>query len=111
MESIWKTVLTFAVIILIASMGVSIISANVDITAAGNYMQQVSVVIGESDYSEEIISQCVREAEQNGYVLEVEVYDSPVYAEHKYALVRLKYLYRIPLLGVRQWKVKEKIIV
>ena len=44
MESIWKTVLTFAVIILIASMGVSIISANVDITAAGNYMQQVSVV-------------------------------------------------------------------
>lgn len=110
MESIWKTVLTFAVILWIASLGISIISANVDITAAGNYMQQAAAVIGESDYSEEMISQCVAEAEQNGYVLEVEVYDSPVYAGHKYALVRLRYPYRIAMLGILQWKVKEKLV-
>lgn len=111
MESIWKTVLTFAVIIWITSLGLSIISANVDITAAENYMQQTAAVIRESNYSEEIISRCVREAEQNGYELTVEVYESPVYAEHKYALVSLRYLYRIPILEIRQWKIKEKLLL
>ncbi len=110
MESIWKTVLTFAVIVLIASLGISIISANGDITAAGNYMQQAIAVISESNYSEEVISQCEKEAEQNGYVLEVEVYKSTVYAERRYAMVRMRYPYRIPVLGILQWKVKEKII-
>lgn len=110
MESIWKTVLTFAVIILITVLGITITAVNVDVTAAGGYLEEVSVVIRESNYNEEVIDQCVAEASSNGYILEVEVYESLEYAKSRYARVRLSYPYRLPVLNISDRKIKEKII-
>lgn len=110
MESVWKTVLTFAVIILITVLGITITAVNVDVTAAGDYLEEASAVIRESNYSEEVIEQCVAEALSNGYILEVEVYENPEYAKSRYARVRLSYPYRLSVLNVSDWKIKEKII-
>lgn len=110
MESIWKTVLTFAVILLITAAGVTVTWANVDITVAGNYMETLSAVIRESNYSEKIISQCQKEAEENGYVLEVQVYENPAYSVSRYARLCLYYQYRLGLLRVFDWKSMERII-
>ena len=110
MESIWKTVLTFAVILLITAVGFTVTSANVDITVAGNYMETLSAVIKESNYSEKIISQCQQEAEENGYILEVQVYENLEYFDSRYARLCLHYQYRLGLLRVLDWKTMERII-
>lgn len=110
MASIWKTVLTFAVIIFIAAMGIAVTSANVDVTAADNYLEEAAAVIRESNYSRQIISQCQAEAEGNGYILEVELFDGGGDNGRRYARVRLRYKYQFPILQVSDWKKKEKII-
>ena len=38
MGAIWKTILTFAVVVLITVTGISVISANADVTAAEHYL-------------------------------------------------------------------------
>jgi len=110
MGSIWKTILTFAVIIVISGLGITITLVNVDATMAGDYMEEVALVIRESHYNRQVIAECIREAEENGYVLEVEVYESTQYAGTCYAKLCLSYGYRLPILQIRDWKQKEKII-
>lgn len=110
MGSIWKTILTFAVIIVISALGITITLVNVDATVAGDYMEEVALVIRESHYNQQVIQECKKEAQENGYILEVDVYESAEHAGAGYARLCLRYRYRIPILQITDWKQKEKII-
>lgn len=110
MGAIWKTVLTFAVVILITVTGISVISANGDVTAAEHYMIDTAMVIQESNYNMGVIMECQREAEEFGYRLEVEPYYGETGKPPSFAYVRLHYLYQMPALGVSVWKTKEMIL-
>ena len=110
MGSIWKVVLSFAVIILITAVGITITSVNADVTAAGDYMEELSAVIRESNYNENVIRECQQEAAEHGYELEVEVYRNEDRAGNCYAKMSMRYPYRLPLFGIEIQKSKEKII-
>ena len=77
---------------------------------AGDYMEGVSAIIRASNYNEEVIRQCVTEAQENGYILEVEVYESPEVSAKKYAKVSLNYKYHFPFMQSFSWKKKVRII-
>lgn len=110
MGTIWKTVLTFAVVILITVTGISMISANGDVTAAEHYMVNTAMVIQESNYNAGVIESCQREAESIGYRLEVEPFYNgdgrPAFCAH----VQLHYRYQMPVFGISVWKTKEMIL-
>lgn len=110
MGSIWKTILTFAVIIVISALGITITLVNVDATTAGDYLEEIALVIRESNYNDGVIQQCVNEAVENGYILEVDIYENAEYADTCYAKLCLHYRYRLPILQIADWKQKEKII-
>lgn len=108
MGSIWKIVITFVVILLITITGVSITAVNAETAAAGDYLESTAAVIRESNYSGAVIDQCIGEAEENGYLLEVEVYREPVGV--CYARLCLHYRYQLAVFQVSEWKKREKIV-
>ena len=110
MGTIWKTVITFGVIIMITVLGMSITAVNAELTNASDYMAEVSAVIRACNYNQEIIQQCKTEAEQNGYVLEVEVYENSELPGKRYAKVSLNYKYHFPFMQTDLWKKKVRII-
>lgn len=110
MGTVWKIVLTLAVILLISATGTMLTGANVDIITAQNYMEEVSAIIKESNYNQMIIDQCQQEAVENGYELEIEVYRNAEYMNSSYARVYLYYQYHLPLFKITEKKMIERII-
>lgn len=110
MEAIWKMVLTFAVILLIASTGISVLRANAAVLDADDYMEELSAAIRESNYNARCISTCREDAEERGYHLTVQVYEPAGAGRKKYAAVCLQYPYRLTLFSREIWKKKERIL-
>lgn len=110
MGAVWKTVLTFAVVVLITVTGISVISANGEVTAAEHYLVETAMVIQESSYHAEIIADCQREAEDFGYRLEVQPFYGEADMPPSHAYVQLHYQYRMPVFGISVWKMREIIL-
>ncbi|MCI8282875.1 MAG: hypothetical protein HFI76_14630 [Lachnospiraceae bacterium] len=110
MGSVWKIVLSFVLIVMLTAVGMMITSANADAAAAGDYMEEVSAVIRESNYNQMVIEQCKKEAVENGYDMHVEVYERQAYGQCSYAKIILRYPYRLPVFRAEVWKKKERII-
>lgn len=110
MDAIWKMVLAFLAVIMIAATGIAITMGNSDVTTAGNYFEEVCGVIAESNYSALVIQECIAEAAENGYTLTVEIHGINKPGTRKYAEAVFSYSYEIPILQVSDKKVKRKII-
>lgn len=110
MGSVWKVVLSFVLIAMLTAVGMMITSVNADAAAAGDYMEEVSAVIRESNYNRKVIDQCQKEAGENGYGLHVDVYERQAYGQCSYAKIILRYPYRLPVFQTEVWKKKERII-
>ena len=110
MSEILKSVIAVFMIIIIAASGTGMVVANNESTAAGEYLEEVALVISESNYSDAIIQECIAEADQNGYTLTVDMAGSSEPGMRRYAEVTLEYSYEMKLFGVSDTKVKKKII-
>lgn len=97
-------------IVLLAITGTSVVTAEQDVLIAIKYFDDVSTVIYESNYNPNVISDCITEAEEDGYVLRVNVIGSDKPGLQRYAEVELDYYYQIPLLGIKELKTRSKII-
>lgn len=110
MDVIWKIFLTIFVGIFLLSGCTSIILANAQGVEANNYFEEVSRVIAESNYSQDVIDTCIDEATSNGYQLEVFVESSGIPGGPICAKLIFKYDYEMKLFGYSQQKVKQKTI-
>ncbi len=110
MGAIWKTILTFAVVVLITVTGISVISANADVTAAEHYLVETAMVIQESNYHADVIADCRQEAEGLGYRLRVQPFYGEAGMPPSYAFVQLEYPYQMPVFGISVWKIREMIL-
>lgn len=110
MDSIWKVTLSFAVVVMITVVGITMTSVSTDVAAAGDYMEDLASVIRESNYNEAVIQQCREEATERGYELEVSVCRSKSRTWSSYAKLSLHYPCHFPAFGLEEEKVKEKII-
>ena len=66
-----------AAVVIIGS-GIGITTGFSQMVEADNYMESVSKVIVESNYSEAVINRCIQEAAENGYTLEYDLFSGVV---------------------------------
>ena len=100
---IYKTGLILIMAISITAVGSSITAAQQSANNVNQYFYDITTLIAESHYSENIIEQCILDAEENGYTLRIELFEG-------YAMAELDYLYEIRLLGVSEQKTKCMIL-
>jgi len=96
--------------VVIVGSGVGVTTGFSRAVAADNYMEAVSKVIVESNYNQNVIDECMQEAKENGYTLEVDVQRASRAGVKYYAEIKLIYFFEIKLFGLKQQKVKMKII-
>lgn len=96
--------------IVIVGSGLGVTTGFSQAVAADNYMESVSKVIVESNFSQTVIDQCKQDAIENGYVLEVNTATSQKAGVKTYAEVTLTYYFEIKLFHIRQEKVQKKVI-
>ena len=106
----FKTFVGVLAAIVIIGSGLGVITGFSKAVAADNYMESVSKVIVESNYSETVIDQCKLDAAENGYVLEVNVEHAAKAGVKSYAEIELTYYFEIRLFNIRQEKIQKKII-
>lgn len=110
MEMIYKLLLLGVLIIFLVSSGFAVSNTCIDIVSANNYFEEVSKVIKESHYNEDVIDVCCEEAKKNGYKLVVMVEGNTRPGILNYAKVIFTYKYEMKLFGVSIEKQKEKIL-
>ena len=110
MEMIYKTMLMVLLAIFLVAGGFAVSNACVDVVSANNYFEQVSQVIAESNYNQEVIDACCEEATDNGYQLEVHVSGNTRPGVLHYAKATFTYKYEMKIFGVSVEKKKEKIL-
>ena len=96
--------------VIIVGSGLGVLSGFSQMVATDNYLESVAKVIIESNYNPAVISHCIEEASQNGYILQVEVTRSAKVGVKSIATIQLTYHFEIPLFGIRQEKIQIKII-
>ncbi len=110
MEMLYKLLLLGVLTIFLISGGFAVSNTCIDIVSANNYFEEVSKVIKESHYNENVIEACCEEASKNGYELSVIVEGNHRPGILNYAKVTFTYKYEIKLFGVSVEKQKEKIL-
>lgn len=110
MSEILKSVMAMILVIIIVASGAGITAANNESIAAADYLEEIAKVITESNYSEAVIDECIQEAEQNGYILQIELIGSKEPGMKRYAQVTLEYGYELKFLGVSDRKIKKIIV-
>lgn len=110
LDMVFKAFVGILAAVVIIGSGLGVVSAFSQTIAADNYLETVAKVIVESNYSEDIIDDCIDEAAQNGYSLEVDVIRSAKAGMKSYATVEMTYYFEIPLFGIRQEKIQIKMI-
>ena len=110
MSNVIKTIVIglAAAFILVTSLCAPLTS--MDVANSSYYFETVSSVIIESNYNEDVITQCQQEAQENGYTLEVVVYGGTIPGEQKYAEFTLTYYFEVPLIGLKIPKVRQKVM-
>ena len=106
---VWEKILDFFLIILIVACFFSVIGANNSAVTANNYLNSVGETISNSNLNTKTIDKMKDEAKNNGYELDVTLYNSEVYGS-RYAELKLTYKYEIPILKVDTTHYKTKTI-
>lgn len=106
----FKTFVAILASIVIIGSGLGVTTGFSKAVAADNYMEAVSKVISESNYNINVINQCIQEATDNGYILEVEVKNASKAGVKSYAKIKLTYYFEIALFNIKQQKVQTKIV-
>ena len=110
LDMVFKAFVGILSAVIIVGSGLGVLSGFTQVVATDNYLETVSKVILESNYNSQVISSCIDEALQNGYVLQVDVMRSAKAGAKNYAIIQLTYYFEIPLFGIRQEKVQIKTI-
>ena len=106
----FKAFVGVLVAVIIIGSGLGVTSGFAEAVEANNYMESVSKVILESNFNETVIDKCIEEASINHFLLEIEVYEASKAGAKSYAKISLTYDFEIPLFGIKQQKIKTKII-
>ena len=109
MSTAFKTFIVVLSSLFMIVSGFSVILGFSDVVAATNYVESVSNIIVESHYNSTVITECIQDANDNGYVLTVSVTgNSPGAA--KYAKIVLEYDFELKLFGYKQAKSLSKVV-
>lgn len=100
MDQIFKSYMGVVMLFLLLFVGIGIISASMDASAAEDFAAESASVIEASNYSNEVISNLKTEAAQSGYVLNITTQDTDGDNIPDIAEVVVDYQYSIPILNI-----------
>ena len=108
MEQVIKTYLGIFLMMLLSTVGIGIVAAEAQICQSRNFKSDVVVELENSNYNREVINACIKQADELGYQLQVNLYEDsgaitvcengnvpPVEKEVTMAEVILHYAYRM----------------
>lgn len=110
MDVIGKVLVGCIAVVLLVMGGTAVIMGNTDEVAANQYLDSSAKVILESNYNADVISECIENATDNGYVLQVEVLGSASPGKKQYAELKLVYKYSLKLFGFEREKTLVKML-
>lgn len=110
LDIVFKAFVGILAAVVIIGSGLGVTTGFSQTVAADNYMESVSKIIVESNYSPSVINSCIQEAAENGYTLSVDVYKAVKAGVRSYAEIELTYYFEIKLFGLKQQKVQKKIV-
>lgn len=110
MDAVFKMAIGAISAIVLLVSGIAVTLGFVDAEASNNYIDSVSKVIAESNFSDEVINECIDEAARNGYELTVAVEGSSRPGSYKYAKLVLKYDFELGFFKIEREKTRSKII-
>ena len=110
LDMVFKAFVGIMVAVVMIGSGLGVMNGFSQIVGADNYLESVSKVIIESNYNQEVISSCAVEAAENGYILQVHVEKATKAGVRNYATIQLTYYFEIPLFGIKQEKVRMKMV-
>lgn len=110
MELIYRMMLLVILVIFLVSGGFAVSNACIDVVSANNYFEEVAKVIVESNYNQNVIDFCCKEASEQGYQLSVLLEGNQRPGMLNYAKLEFSYKYEIKMFGVSVKKQKEKIL-
>lgn len=108
MGKVFETILDFVLLIICTISLICIIGANNNAIAANDYLMNAEAIISASNINQNVINDCIADAQNNGYTLDVTTYNEGHYSS-RYATLKLTYDYEIPLLKVASTHTKVKI--
>lgn len=111
MSQVIKSFMGMFFLLALLLLGVGILSAQTDVSDALDYKADIIAELENSNYNAEVINACIRQANENGYSIEIKTfapgnqtvsYTTPDAADTTkvvMAEVKLKYVYRIGFLN------------
>lgn len=97
MGIIMKAALSVVLMLMIAFTTISTIGASNEAEAADSYMQQCAAELQVCNFNETVYEKIKDEAEEFGYVLTMDTVKD-TYGDVQYAVIKMQYTYRMPLL-------------
>lgn len=110
LDIVFKAFTGVLVAIVIIGSGIGVTTGFSQMVEANHYLESVSKLILESNYNSEVINYCMQEAKENGYELEVNLYQATRAGTRCYAELTFTYYFEIKLFGIKQQKIQMKII-
>lgn len=74
MSQVFKMFMGVFFLVLLLLTGVSIISVQLDVSAALDYKADIVTELENSNYHPQVINSCIRQAQENGYQLEIRTF-------------------------------------
>lgn len=74
MSQVFKTFMGVFFILMLLMLGMGIISAQIDVSDALDYKSDIIAELENSNYNPSVLNSCIRQAEENGYSLEIKTY-------------------------------------
>lgn len=105
MDTVIKGFLGVFIFAMIVYLSAGMISAEMDASAARNYMDSAKKEIAESNMSASVIEAVQKQAEKNGYEMQITTYGDVL--ETDGVELKMTYHYKIPILGVNQAHVER----
>lgn len=100
MGQVIKTYLGLFFLLVMGLVGIGVVTAGVQSSAARNYHADVISEIENSNFNDSVIGACVQQAQDSGYDLQVKTMDYDTDGHIKTAEVILGYDYAIPVLNL-----------
>ncbi len=110
MSNIPKFYLSLFMITAFLLTGMMVVSAVIRCTKAERYAAHWAVLVSESAYSADILEQAREDAEENGYRLTCEPWDSNGDGATDMVAMTYAYTYALPLLGDQEYQRYAKVL-
>lgn len=93
------------ILIMVVGICIGLVSSDLGVMEARDFYYSCVNELQQSNFADNVMSDCITRATVNGYALNIDILETP--EGDRSAVVSLKYLYGLPVLGITQQKYIE----